>query len=592
MIGPCAQSLYNRAVLLSPRYGLLSPRFVLAVLMASGLIQETTALELAPVELKGVDGELASNVRAQLSLERLTPTQRSAISETQLAYLLRAAPAEARRGLEPFGYYDAVVTPELVRQDGQVRVRLSIVLGEPVRVRQVAVAVTGPAKDDAVVAARVAGFHPVAGEVFLHAVYEAGKAGIARSLSERGYFDAELGLHRVEVTRAAHAADIGLGWTSGPRYSLGPVRFEGSQLRAGVLDPLVRWKPGEPYDHARLLALQQSLADADYFSGISLEPEPEQARDGQVPIKVTLVPAKRSIYNLGLRYGTDSGLGINARGERRWLNDRGHKLITDLNLAQFKSDFTVQYRIPAFSLRDGWVTFGATLRDEEVEGSPTRYIEVSAARSGRWRDWTLLAALNFKRERFDIPDTDQFDYATVVYPSAWGQWKRSDDVNTPRRGRGVTLEVRAGSSALGSDIDFLQLRAEGRYIRGLGADNRLLLRGEVGTTFTHQFAQFPPSMRLHAGGDKSLRGYGYQELAGQHLALGSVEFEHMFTPVWGAAAFVDAGNAFDEAFNPQVGVGIGLRWRSVVGPVRLDIAHGIGQPEQSYRLHISVGPDL
>jgi translocation and assembly module TamA len=108
-------------------------------------------------------------------------------------------------------------------------------------------------------------------------------------------------------------------------------------------------------------------------------------------------------------------------------------------------------------------------------------------------------------------------------------------------------------------------------------------------------------MRFYAGGDKSIRGFDYQEIGvseggeivgGKYLAVASAEFEHMFTPVWGAAVFIDAGDAFDEDFVVHYGIGAGLRWRSPVGPVRVDIAHGFEQPEEGVRLHISIGPDL
>ncbi|MGH8500845.1 MAG: autotransporter assembly complex protein TamA, partial [Methylococcales bacterium] len=162
------------------------------------------------------------------------------------------------------------------------------------------------------------------------------------------------------------------------------------------------------------------------------------------------------------------------------------------------------------------------------------------------------------------------------------------------------LEARTGAKAIGSDIDFVQLRAEANYIRAIGANNRILLRGELGTTFSDDFALFPPSQRFYAGGDHSIRGYGYREIGegvgaivgGQHIAVASIEFEHMFTPSWGAAAFVDAGDAFDEQFKTNVGVGLGLRWRSPVGPIRFDLARGLNEPDQSIRLHISLGPDL
>jgi translocation and assembly module TamA len=574
---------------------------LLLLILAGGQASIGAAVELRRVELSGIDGELATNVRARLALDRLPASQRAKLSETRLAFLLRSAPADVQQALEPYGYYDVEVTPELRRDGNAVTVRLQVKLGAPVRVRRLDLFVEGPAHDDPVVSGLLGRFQPQPGELLHHAAYEASKSAIARVLGERGYFDAELGVHRIAVTRAEHAADIGLSWTSGRRYRLGRVQFEGGPLRAGVLDPLVPWQVGEPYDQEQLLALQQSLVDADYFSGISLLPQPDKAVDGVVPIKVTLVSGKRSIYNLGLRYGTDSGAGINARLERRWVNMRGHKMLVELNLAQFKSDLTAQYRVPAFGWLDGWYSYSASLREEQIEDVTSQYIDLAATRSGRWRGWTLLAGLNFKRERYDSFDGSEHGYATLVYPSLWGQWKHGDDVNSPRHGRRLTVELRAGSRSLGSDLDFLQLRAEGRYIRGLGSDNRLLLRGELGTTATTRFADFPPSMRFYAGGDQSVRGYGYKEIGqrvdgrvfgGKHLAVFSAELEHMFTPVWGGAVFIDAGDAFEDGFDARVGIGAGLRWRSPVGPVRVDLAHGLGEPDQGVRLHVTVGPDL
>ena len=80
--------------------------------------------------------------------------------------------------------------------------------------------------------------------------------------------------------------------------------------------------------------------------------------------------------------------------------------------------------------------------------------------------------------------------------------------------------------------------------------------------------------------------------ARRDVAVASAEFERMFTPTWGAAVFVDAGDAWDEDFKAEIGVGIGLRWRSPVGPVRVDLGHGLENSDQAIRLHVSLGPDL
>jgi len=573
------------------------------------------ALELKDVQVRGVDPEMEANVRDHLSLEQLDPARRATLSEGRLSFYLRNAPREVRAGLEPYGYYDAEVTPEVQRTGDVVTVVLDITLGDPVRVRAQDVSIAGPAGTDPAIVALVGAFQPAKGAIFHHGTYESSKARISRVLGERGYFDADLATHRVEVTRADHAADIALAWTGGTRYLFGPAVFEGSQFEPGLLEKVVPWREGDAYDQAKLLRLQESLSDLDYFNGILLTPQPDQSVDGKVPVKVALVPAKRSIYGAGVSYGTDSGAGVSGHIERRWINMRGHKALADASLAEEKSDVILQYKVPGFALVDGWYTAGARASEEVIEEVTSQLLEVSFTRSGKWRRWNLLAGLYFQRERYDaigfgyVEDTA---YSTLIYPSMWAQYKKSDDVNYPRNGHGVTLEVRGGSDSLGSDVSFLSMRAEGRYIRGLGPDNRLLLRSELGTTLVDDYLSLPPSQRFYAGGDRSVRGYDYKEIGehagstiidddgdlidpvygGKHLAVASVEFEHMFTKEWGGAVFVDAGDAWDSEFKPEYGIGIGVRWRSPVGPIRLDVAHGLENPDNIVRFHLVIGSEL
>jgi len=192
-------------------------------------------------------------------------------------------------------------------------------------------------------------------------------------------------------------------------------------------------------------------------------------------------------------------------------------------------------------------------------------------------------------------------YATLVFPALAAQISHGDDKLYPSRGWGLNADLRAGGTAIGSDVDFAQLRVQGRVVFSLGQWNRVLLRGELGRTFTGNFDRLPPSLRFFAGGDSSVRGYGYQEIGpkiagrvvgGRSLAVFSAEFEHRFSAHWGAAAFVDAGDAFDTRPDMHVGVGFGLRWRSPVGPVRVDLARGLNDPQQTIRLHLNIGTDL
>ncbi|WP_374474005.1 autotransporter assembly complex family protein [Arenimonas sp.] len=586
-------------------------RLLATFLLCLCVAAPAAALELVAVRVTGVDDEAQhDDVLDALSLHRLNPNRRRALTESRLSYLLRRVPREARQALEPYGYYDTQVETEVVRDGDRITVRVAITPGEPVKVRRRELALTGAAETDTALTRRLQRLRPREGQVFDHATYETGKANMDRALAARGYFDARLDTHRVTVSRAEHAADIALAWDSGERYTLGEATLEGHPFRPGLLEHLVPWKPGQPYDQAELLALQASLAELDYFAAIDIRPRPDDAQDKQVPVTVALSPAKRSVYSAGVRFGTDSGLGLTGGLERRWVNSRGHKFESLLSLAQRRNDLATQYRIPAFKWLDGWYTAGAKLRQEEVDGINNELFELVGSRSGRLGNWNLLAALNYRRERFEDAATGfDYSYSTLVYPSLWAQWGESDDPLYPRAARGLTLELRAGSSAFGSDLDFLQVRAEGRWIRSFGRRHRLLLRAEAGTTMSGDFPSFPPSLRFYAGGDRSVRGYGYKEIGqyflgtdgrryvfgGKHLLVASAEFERMFTREWGAAVFVDAGDAFDGdgSFDPQVGAGLGLRWRSPVGPVRIDVAHGFGgDAQQSIRLHLNIGPDL
>ena len=128
------------------------------------------------------------------------------------------------------------------------------------------------------IASYVDSFQPKPGSVFHHGLYESSKINISRALNERGYFDSNLKTHKVEVTRAEHAADFSLDWNSGARYRFGEVRFEGHQFNNDLLEKLVPWESGQAFDQSELFALQKTLSDLDYFSGINVQPLPDQAK--------------------------------------------------------------------------------------------------------------------------------------------------------------------------------------------------------------------------------------------------------------------------------------------------------------------------
>ncbi|HEY5613704.1 MAG TPA: autotransporter assembly complex family protein [Lysobacter sp.] len=590
------------------------------------------AARVETVEIRGLDEAMTTNVRVALSLVDAIGKD---VSGRRLAYLVREAEAETREALEPFGYYSPTITVERSGTNaatrgaddasgsggdraGPVSVIVTVVPGEPVTVRDSNLAIEGEGGGDRYLKQDLGKFKPQPGDVFEHEVYEASKARITRRLAERGYFDADFASRRVEVTRAEKAADIDLVWTSGDRYDMGVTTFEQTPqriIRDGILERLVYWETGSYYHQGKLDRLRESLARLDYFASIDIEPRPQDAVDGRVPVTVTLTPAKRSVYTAGASYGTDSGAGVRLGLERRYLNDRGHKALAQLDYAQRRKTLTLQYRIPAFALLDGWYTISAQAADEQTDYIDNRRIELVASRSGEInRNWTAIASLHALRERWSYAAEDDGDpltpvdyrYATFTYPSLRGEYIDADNRIHPRDGLGATIMLRGGVEGAGSDASFAQLHAGARWYKGLGPQSRLITRGELGHTFVDAtVGTLPPSLRFHAGGDRSIRGYAWREvgprigtdgdlfpIGARNVATGSVEYERYFDGPWGAAVFVDSGSAFNGTPEWRTGIGVGLRWKSPVGPLRIDIARGLNDPDSPFQIYLNIGADL
>ena len=184
-------------------------------------------------------------------------------------------------------------------------------------------------------------------------------------------------------------------------------------------------------------------------------------------------------------------------------------------------------------------------------------------------------------------------------------WTRlvADDTLRPSAGHRLNFSLRGASDSLGSDTSFVQAAASAKWISSLPSSARILVRGELGTTWEDDFNALPPSARFFAGGDTSIRGYEFESLGpvdahgqvmgGTSLAVASIEYEYSVGPCWSVAAFVDSGDAFRAAeFVTHTGTGVGLRWQSPLGPIRFDVAKPRNGDDRKSRLHISLGPDL
>lgn len=551
------------------------------------------------VRVEGIDGALYDNVMQNLTLaaEREHPL----LEPHRLQRLHQRAAEEIRLALRPFGYYRAEVTAELSERDGVWLARYQVAPGPPVRVRELSLQVAGEAAADPAFQAWHAAFPLHEGGVLQHALYERAKRDLLQLARDRGYFEAQLVRQALEVRLADDSARVVLHLVSGPRYDFGPVSFDAVALNDELLRRYLTFRPGQPFEAERLFELQRALADSDYFEFIEVRAGPETAVAGRVPVEVRLRLKPPTRYTFGLGYGTDTGPRLSLGLERRRVNSAGHRFTAEATVSQIQTDVRGVYRIPLQrNPNTDFLSFSGGWEEEVLDTSHRETLTVGTGLTMQLGRWQRTYALTLQNERYSV--ADQQDTTTLVLPSLNLLRVEADDRLFPREGWRLGAELRGASETLGSDASLLQGILRAKAVLPL-AGGRFITRADLGASQTPDFERIPASLRFFAGGDNSIRGYAYKSLGpvnadgevvgGRHLLVLSGEYEYYFGPIFGAALFYDAGNAFDDGdYELKRGAGAGLRWRLPFGALRLDVATPLNEGGTDWRLHLTVGPDL
>jgi translocation and assembly module TamA len=407
---------------------------------------------------------------------------------------------------------------------------------------------------------------------------------------------------RIDVWPDDGYADVELRFDSGPRYELGEISQSQDFLDPQLVHAFMDLQPGTPFDRNALTQAHRSLSDSGYFGRIRLFPDFEAAADGRIPLRVELEPAARIEYTLGAGYSTDTGPRFRAGFRNNRVGERGHRLKADLNVSEVRQGITGEYRIPLDDPRSDWMSYTASVATEKTDTFESDTVAVGVRRTRRLTStWLRTLAVDLSNDSFTVGT--ETDDSLLIVPSLTFDHKNADRDIYPTRGRRFTTEIAGTSDAIGSTTSFAQVTTWFRLIRTFGSRTRVIARATAGYIEADNFTQLPPSRRYFAGGDQSIRGYDLDSLGprdelgdvigGTRLLVGSIEIERQLRGNYYGAAFVDGGNAFnDEAFDPAVGVGLGLIWRSPVGPVRIYVGYPLDDEDASPRLHLRLGTDL
>jgi translocation and assembly module TamA len=510
----------------------------------------------------------------------------------------RSAAAEA---LAADGYFDAKVRSEIDRTPAkETLVRITVEPGPRTRIRGLDLRFRGAAVNDPEGRKRIELVRETwrlpSGEPFRQSEWTAAKTDALARLARGRYAAASIASSEARIDPAERAADLTLELDSGPMFLAGPVVVSGmKRYPASIVENLNPLRIGEPYDAIELDLFERRLLETGYFNAVHFVVEPDPAQAAAAPLRVDVIEAASQRIDTGVAFSTDTGPGLTVDYTNVDMFDRAWRLRPRLSVNEKEQQINVALDSPP---RPGgvWNTYNTRVQRRDIQGEVTREAMVGYARNWGLESTPSQVTLSGHFENQTISGaTTENNYA--VFVGYRKTFRTTDDVVAPRRGVLGTVEI--GTSVPGaSSQEFIRGRGKVNWLIPIGLKGDLLVRGEAGVVLASSRAGVVSSFLFRTGGDQTIRGYAFESIGvpqgqatvgGRYLALASAEYTHWVTQTLGAAAFIDAGDAFDSfsAFDAAVGVGMGVRWRSPIGPFRADVAYGMRTDQ--VRFHFSVG---
>lgn len=505
--------------------------------------------------------------------------------------------------LETLGYYDDKESFTLdpnKEQSGQKPLLIATVsIGDPVKLAETDVQIEGQAQQDPAFS-KLAKTLPKKGSVLNHETYEDYKSALQKLALQRGYFDADFSVHRLEVMPSTQQAWWRLHFNSGERYRYGEVNFVNSQIREDYLRNMLTIKRNEAYSLRDVSQVTNDFSSSGWFSSVLLQPHLREDTKS-VDFDILLQPKKKNSIEVGIGYSSDEGARLQLGWKKPWINNRGHSFRSNFYVSQPKQTIEATYQMPLLkNPLNYYYEFSAGMENERTGDTDSFATTVAALRY--WNHPTGWKYSLGVRSRYDsFTQADIKDKTLLLYPTASVSRTRMQGGLFPDWGDAQKLTVDWGRKLWLSDVNFFSVRATSAWIRTYADNHRFLTRLEIGYLHTSDLHKIPPALRFFAGGDRSVRGYGYKKIApkdkrnklvgGSRLATGTLEYQYQVYPDWWAATFVDSGLAANR-YHPKelrYGAGIGVRWASPIGAIKFDIATPLRDKDNSKNIQFYIG---
>jgi translocation and assembly module TamA len=546
------------------------------------------------------------------------PASPNQITRAELRRLVAAAPEQVRSLLQAQGYFQVQVDTRVNETPGvaDVDVRIGVQPGPLTRISKVQILFEGELDD------RLQADEPAArvlvdgvqdewalpvGEVFRQEDWSAAKNAAMAVLRARGYPAANWSGTSVTVDPATQSAKLFLVADSGQAFAFGPIHIEGlSRLPASAITNLAPFRQGDPYNERQVLDWQERIGKLGIFENlyVNVDLDPAYAKAAPVIVQVKERPMQNATVGIGV--SSDTGARLSLEHTHREFFGLDWQAKTKLQLGVKESSGGVDFTsLPWPGRRKGLVSVqGSYLVDEDKTVTTSQYLRVGQLHEGNRLERTDYLA--WQRAQVRSASDEVVSLASAYSATAQFIFRDVDNQVSPTEGTTTLAEVTGGRSysALVAPGFFGRMYARLTWYEPLFDAWHATVRGEAGQVFARDDTSIPDTLLFKVGGDESVRGYAYHSLGvtqdgvlvgGRAMVTSSLELAHPVWPtlpmLWGAV-FVDAGDAAQRFgdLHPRIGYGAGLRYRSPVGPLRLDVAYG--QHEKNWRFHFSVGISL
>jgi len=549
--------------------------------------------------------------------DTLAPEQAPPASLVQLK---RRTERDEGRFMEVFqsrGFYNATIGVEIDRTATPVQVTFVAEPGPQFTLGALNITATTQAELPAntLPTSESVGLRP--GDAALADSIVAADGKILRHLREQGYPLAQVVLRDVVVDKEAQTVAVHYTLNIGDAARFGDLQISGLEtVLPEAVQKRVTWTVGDPYDERALTALRRNLYDTGLFSTATVTPlTANLATDARVPVLVEVLERKQRTVALGFEYNTDSGAGTTGHWEDRNVRGLGHRLSVDAAFSMELRNLGLRYRVERFRRDDQTLTFSGAITQEEREAYDSDRITALAMIDRKVTDkLSLGVGAGFRiSEVRQGKDSDSFQ---LLYTPLTLDWDRSNDRLNPITGFRLKVNAEPYLGVLSSQSMFLKSDVEASHYFGFGLRDGaegttkdswvLATRVKLGMIIGETRDGVPADIRYYGGGGGSVRGYAYQTLGplrdndplgGRSLTEFSLEIRKRLSDDLGLVAFLDAGSAYESSMPDfssatQFGAGVGLRYFTPVGPLRLDVAVPLNKRKEiddAFQIYLSIG---